>query len=128
MMMKKWMVLVLCLVLVVALAGCGVSGSKWKPYLGKWTNEAMATRQMEIKANGESFIVTYSQNNFFGPGIKTTDYIAKPTGDVLAVSLMGIEMPMIHDPKADTLSFDGQKFRRQTPDDAKKMEELKNRK
>lgn len=128
MMMKKWMVLTLCLALVVSLAGCGGGGSKWKPYLGKWTNEAMATRQMEIKANGDSFIMTYYQNNFFGAGIKTTDYIVKPTGEVLAVAVMGIEMPMIHDPKTDTLSFDGQKFRRQTPDDAKKMEELKNRK
>ena len=123
--MKKTIVLVLCLVLIVALAGCGGSGSKWKPYLGKWTNETMATRQMEIKANGDNFIMTYYQNNFIGPEIKTTDYILKPSGEVLAVTAMGIEMPMIHDPKADTLSFDGQKWRRQTAEDAKKMEELK---
>ena len=123
--MKKTIVLVLCLVLIVALAGCGGSGSKWKPYLGKWTNETMATRQMEIKANGENFIMTYYQNNFIGPGIKTTDYILKPTGEVLAVAVMGIEMPMIHDPKTDTLSFDGHKWRRQTAEDAKKMEEMK---
>ena len=123
--MKKASVLVLCLILVVALAGCGGSGSKWKPYLGKWTNETMATRQMEIKANGDNFIMTYYQNNFIGPGIKTTDYILKPSGEVLAVTAMGIEMPMIHDSKTDTLSFDGQKWRRQTAEDAKKMEELK---
>ena len=126
--MKKALVLVLCLILVIMLGGCGGSGSKWKPYLGKWTNETMATRQMEIKANGDNFIMTYYQNNFIGPGIKTTDYILKPSGEVLAVAIMGIEVPMIHDQKTDTLSFDGQKFRRQTPDDAKKMEELKNRK
>ena len=123
--MKKALVLVLCLILVVALAGCG---SKWKPWLGKWTNETMVTRQMEIKANGDNFIMTYYQNNFIGPGIKTTDYILKPSGEVLAVTALGIEMPIIHDPKTDTLSFDGHKWRRQTAEDAKKMEELKNSK
>lgn len=35
------------------------------------------------------------------------------------------DIPLIHDAKADTLSFEGRTYRRQTPEDAKKLEELK---
>lgn len=109
--------------------GCG-GDSKWKPYVGKWTDETKATRQMEIKANGgESFILTIHKKSFFGPGIESNDFIAKPSGEILAVSIAGFaEVPIIYDKKTDTISFDNTKYRRQTPDDAKKLEEIRKNK
>ena len=127
--MKKWCLgLLALLVLSNFIVGCG-GGGKWKPYLGMWTDEKLATRQMEIKENGrEGFILTLYQNNFFGPGIKTNDFIAKPSGETLSVTVLGFELPVVLDKKANTVSFDGSRYRRQTPEDAKKLEELKNRK
>ena len=85
---------------------------------------------IEIVANGEGELRCdlVEQNNFFGAGLKTNDFIAKPSGETMSVTLAGIELPVILDKKANTISFDGIKYRRQTPEDAKKLEELKNRK
>lgn len=128
-MKKQVLIGIFILVLLLITAGCG-GGSKWDKYLGMWTNEAFATAQMEIKKNGDSFILTTYENNFTGPGITTKNYIVKPVGEVLSLAIpgVGIELPIIYDEKIDKLSFDGKKYRRQTKEDAKKMEELKNSK
>ena len=86
----------------------------------------MAIYQMEIKPSGDEFLVRTYHKNF--PGIKTVDYIAKKSGGNLAVAAAGVSLAVVHDPAADTLSFDGGKYRRQTADDAKKLEVLKKEK
>ena len=134
--MKK--ILILALILCVTLvAGCGggsggVSspgiGPAKLPQLGFWTNNAEfgAIYQLEIKPSGDNFLVTAYHKNF--PGVKTFDYIAKKSGNNLAVDAGGTSLAVVHDPGSDTLSFDGGKYRRQTADDAKKLEELKKQK
>ena len=124
--MKK--ILILALILCVTLvAGCGGSSPAPAavatiPQLGFWTNNSdrMAIYQMEIKPSGENFLVTAYHKNF--PGVKTVDYIAKKSGNNLAVDAGGTSLAVVHDPGSDTLSFDGGKYRRQTADDAKKLE------
>lgn len=132
--MKKWMVLtlVLCVYLVAGCGGGSVSGPSGGaaklPQIGQWTNNAEfgAIYQLEIKPSGENFLVTAYHKNF--PGVKTVDYIAKKSGNNLAVDAGGTSLAVVHDPGSDTLSFDGGKYRRQTADDAKKLEELKKQK
>ena len=128
--MKKQILMgILILVLLLMTVGCG-GGSKWDKYLGMWANEAHPTAQIGIKKNGDSFILTTYESNFWGPGITTHDFIVKPVGEVLSLTVpgFGIELPIIYDEKTDKLSYDGKKYRRQTKEDAQKMEELKNRK
>ena len=129
--MKKWLVLTL-VICVILVAGCGSNGpaatgtgsapasAATIPQLGFWTNNSdhMAIYQMEIKPSGDEFLVRTYHKNF--PGIKTVDYIAKKSGGNLAVAAAGVSLAVVHDPAADTLSFDGGKYRRQTADDAKK--------
>lgn len=127
--MRKLIMFWALLLVITMISGCG-NNNKWKPYIGMWTNEAFATAQMEIRVNGDSFILTRYESNFIGPGITTSDFIVKPAGEVLSLTMpgVGIEIPIIYDAKTDKLSFEGKKYRRQTKEDAKKMEELKNRK
>ena len=132
--MKKWMVLtlVLCVYLVAGCGGGSVSGPSGGaaklPQIGQWTNTitTQMITYMDIKPNGDAFLVTTYQKSH--PSVRQVDYIAKRSGDILTVSLAGTDLAMVHDPKTDTLSFDAGKFRRQTPDDAKKLEELKKQK
>ena len=138
--MKKLLILTLTLC-VSFIAGCGSgpaapgTGSASAPaaaaaipQLGFWTNNSdfQAIYQMEIKPSGDEFLIRTYHKNF--PGIKTVDYIAKKSGGNLAVAAAGVSLAVVHDPAADTLSFDGGKYRRQTPDDAKKLEALKKEK
>lgn len=81
---------------------------------------------MEIKPSGDEFLVRTYHKNF--PGVKVVDYIAKKSGSNLVVAVAGTSLAVVHDPAADTLSFDGGKYRRQTADDAKKLEALKKEK
>lgn len=132
--MKKWLVLSL-LVCVSFLAGCGggsvsgpSGGAAKLPQIGQWTNTitTQMITYMDIKPNGDAFLVTTYQKSH--PSVKQVDYMAKKSGDILTVSLAGTDLAMVHDPKTDTLAFDAGKFRRQTPEDAKKLEELKKQK
>ena len=139
--MKKLLILTLTLC-VSFIAGCGggspaapgtgsasaPAAAAAIPQLGFWTNNSdfQAIYQMEIKPSGDEFLIRTYHKNF--PGIKTVDYIAKKSGSNLAVAVAGTSAPIVHDPAADTLSFDGGKYRRQTPDDAKKLEALKKEK
>ena len=137
--MRKLLILTLILC-VTFIAGCGGSSpaapgagsspaaATTIPQLGFWTNNSdhMAIYQMEIKPSGDEFLIRTYHKNF--PGIKTVDYIAKKSGSNLAVAVAGTSAPIVHDPAADTLGFDGGKYRRQTPDDAKKLEALKKEK
>ena len=136
--MKKLLILTLTLC-VSFIAGCGSSPSAPGagsapaaaaaiPQLGSWTNNSdhMAIYQMEITPSGNGFLIRTYHKNF--PGVKTVDYIATKSGSNLAVAAAGTSLAIVHDPAADTLSFDGGKYRRQTADDAKKLEALKKEK
>ena len=131
--------LIALLVYVSFIAGCGSgpaapgAGSAPAPaaaipQLGFWTNNSdfQAIHQMEIKPSGDEFLVRTYHKNF--PGVKVVDYIAKKSGSNLVVAVAGTSLAVVHDPAADTLSFDGGKYRRQTADDAKKLEALKKEK
>ena len=133
--MKKWLILslIICVTLVTGCGGgsggVGTAGSAAKlPQMGWWTNNSdhMMVYQMEIKPSGDNYLVTTYRKNF--PGVITGDYIAKKSGSNLTVTLLGTDLAMVHDAQVDTLTFDGAKYHRQTPDDAKKLEDLKKQK
>ncbi len=106
--------LLLFFILVVSfsafLVGCGKeSGSE---YIGKWVNSKMASETLEIKRNGDNFIVTQTMPDFFG-GTKTSDYPAVFKDDVLTINagLGPITMSYVKDD--DTLVVGGNKFNHQ---------------
>ena len=125
---NKWIIAAAALVILSILSGCaGVGVSKWKPYVGAWAVPDKPTMQLEITPNGEGFLLRIYSHNFFGVngGVKHNDHSLQPQGDVLAVRTMLGDVPLIHDARTDTLSFDGKTYRRQTAEDKKKLEELK---
>lgn len=126
---RRWIVTAAALVLILLLfSGCaGMGASKWKPYLGAWAMPGWPAQQMEITPNGETFLLRVYDSNFFGRngGVIHNDYSLQPQGEVLVVRTALGDIPLIYDAKADNLSFSGRTYRRQTPEDAKKLEELK---
>ena len=129
---NKWIIAAAALVILSILSGCaGVGVSKWKPYVGAWAIAGKPAMQMEITPNGEGFLLRIYRHNFFGVnggGVLHNDHALQPQGDVLVIRTMLGDIPLIHDTKTDTLTFDGQTYRRQTAEDKKKLEELKNQK
>ena len=126
---RQWIVTAAALVLILLLfSGCAGGGaSKWKPYLGAWALPGWPAQQMEITPNGENFLIRIYDSNFFGRngGVIHKDYALQPQGEVLVIRTALGDIPLIHDAKADSLSFEGRTYRRQTPEDANKLEELK---
>ena len=49
----------------------------------------------------------------------------KKSNETLSVTMMGTNLVLVYDPKSDTMTFDGGQYKRQTPDDVKKLEERK---
>ena len=127
---SKWILTAAVLVLILLLcSGCAGGGAgKWKPYVGGWAIPDKPTMQAEITPNGvNSFLLRVYENNFFGRngGVIHKDYSLTPEGEILVIRTALGDVPLIHDAKADTLSLWGRTYRRQTPEDAKKLEELK---
>lgn len=141
--MKKWLVLtlVLCVFLV---AGCGGgsptapgagSGSTPAPaaavknYEGAWIN-TITTQMvvaMDVKKNGGDYMVTLWPKASEGRVQKVGQNFEakKKSNETLSVTMMGTNLVLVYDPKSDTMTFDGGQYKRQTPDDVKKLEERK---
>ena len=136
--MKKWMVLTL-VICVTLVAGCGTGpaapgagstpASAAKSYEGAWLNTI--TTQMavalDVKKNGGDYLVTLWPKASEGRVQKVgQNFEAKKKSDgTLAIIMMGTNLLLVYDSKSDTLTFDGGQYRRQTPDDAKKLEDRK---
>ena len=136
--MKKWLVLSL-IICVTLVAGCGGSGTpgagsssvaKTVPsYEGAWLN-TITTQMivaMDIKPNGGDFLLTTWPRASEGRIQKVGQNFEakKKSAETLGVTMMGTNLVLVYDPKTDTLTFDGGHYRRQTTDDAKKLEERK---
>ena len=136
--MKKWLVLsLLTLVICVTLvAGCGGSGTSAgspaatkQSYEGAWLNTI--TSQMfvaiDIKPSGGDYLLIAWPKAAEGRVQKVGQNFEakKKSAETLGVTMMGTNLVLVYDPKTDTLTFDGGKYRRQTADDAKKIEERK---
>ena len=139
--MKKLLILTLTLC-VSFIAGCGsgpaapgtgsTPASAAKSYEGAWLNTI--TTQMavalDVKKNGGDYLVTLWPKASEGRVQKVgQNFEAKKKSDgTLAITMMGTNLLLVYDSKSDTLTFDGGQYRRQTPDDAKKLDELKKQK
>jgi len=122
-MRDKLLLFVLLSVLLGLLPGCGGSESKWKAYVGTWVRNNSVSTQIEVKPNGESFIVT--QYSGLAGQVMKQDFIAKPQGEVLVVTFLGSDIPIIHSKSEDELSFEGGKYHRQKPEEGQKLEDMK---
>ena len=138
--MKK--ILILTLVLCVTLvAGC-VSGpaapgtgsasapaAAVKSYEGAWINTITTQMAvaMDVKKSGGDYLITIWPKASEGRVQKVGQNFEakKKSNETLAVAMMGTTLVLVYDPKTDILTFDGGQFRRQTPDDAKKLEDRK---
>ena len=138
--MKKLLILtlILCVTLV---AGCGGSSgpaatgagsapaAAAKSYEGAWLNTI--TTQMavalDVKQNGGDYLITLWPKASEGRVQKVGQNFnaKKKSNETLAVTMMGTNLVLVYDPKTDTLTFDGGQYRRQTPEDAKKIENRK---
>ena len=126
--MKKQTIGILVCILVMNLViGCG-GENKWKPFLGYWTMTTSTSDQLEIKTNGDYFLATtFQKTNFFG--YSQDSFVVKPQGETLVLAnQMGGQVPIIYDKASDMITLNGLKYRRQTPDDAKKLEEMQKKK
>ena len=143
--MKKWMVLtlVICVALVAgcggsspAATGAGSAGSAGsapaaavKNYEGAWINKITTQMAvaMDVKKSGGDYLITIWPRASEGRVQKigqNFEAIKKST-ETLAITMMGTNLVLVYDPKSDTLTFDGGQYKRQTPDDAKKLEDRK---
>ena len=136
--MKNWLVLlVLCVSLV---AGCGGSGPAApgagsspgpavKSYEGAWINTITTQMAvaMDIKKAGGDYLITIWPKASEGRVQKVGQNFEakKKSAETLSVTMMGTDLVLVYDSKSDTLTFDGGQYRRQTPDDAKKLEDRK---
>ena len=137
--MKKWLVLTL-VICVILVAGCGSNGpaapgagsapvAAVKNFEGAWIN--IITTQMavalDVKKNGGDYLVTLWPKASEGRVQKAGQNFEakKKSNETLAVTMMGTNLVLVYDPKSDTLTFDGGQYKRQTPDDAKKLEARK---
>ena len=134
--MKKWLVLSL-IICVTLVAGCGGSGTPGtgspaaakQSYEGNWINTITSQMivAMDIKPNGGDFLLTTWPKASEGriQQVGKNFEAKKKSAETLAVTMMGTNLVLVYDSKTDTLTFDGGKYRRQTADDAKKIEERK---
>ena len=136
--MKKWLVLTL-VICVILVAGCGTGpaapgagsapAAAAKSYEGAWINTI--TTQMvvalDVKKNGNDYLITLWPKASEGRVQKNGQNFEakKKSAETLSVTMMGTNLVLVYEPKNDTLTFDGGQYRRQTPDDAKKLEARK---
>ena len=136
--MKKLLILTLTLC-VSFIAGCGsgpaapgagsAPAAAVKSYEGAWINTITTQMAvaMDVKKSGGDYLITIWPKASEGRVQKVGQNFEaiKKSNETLAVTMMGTNLVLVYDPKSDTLSFDGGQYRRQTPDDAKKIEERK---
>ena len=82
---------------------------------------------LDVKKNGGDYLVTLWPKASEGRVQKVGQNFEakKKSAETLGVTMMETNLVLVYDPKTDTLTFDGGKYRRQTADDAKKIEERK---
>ena len=82
---------------------------------------------MDVKKNGGDYMVTLWPKASEGRVQKVGQNFEakKKSAETLSVAMMGTNLVLVYDPESDTLTFDGGQYRRQTPDDAKKLEDRK---
>lgn len=136
--MKKLLILTLTLC-VSFIAGCGsgpaapgtgsAPAAAVKNYEGSWINTITTQMAvaMDVKKNGGDYMVTLWPKASEGRVQKVGQNFEakKKSAETLSVAMMGTNLVLVYDPESDTLTFDGGQYRRQTPDDAKKLEDRK---
>ena len=96
--------------------GCGnITGSE---FIGKWVNSDRAAETVEIKRNGENFIVTQSTPTIVAKIVKneekiTREYSAVLKDAVLIVNTGSKSNTITYVKDGDYLLFEGHKFIRQ---------------
>lgn len=109
--------LFLTVLMGVLTVGCGslLSGNE---FIGKWVNSERSAETLEIKKDGESFIVTRSTPTLVGKVVKngerkTIDYPATYKDALLTVNTGSQPMTISYVKEGDYLLVDGQKFIKQ---------------
>ena len=108
--------LFLTVLMGVFAAGCGnITGSE---FIGKWVNNDRAAETVEIKRNGESFIVTQSTPTIIAKIVNngekiTREYPAILKDAVLTVNTGSETSTISYVKDGDYLLFGGHKFIRQ---------------
>ena len=109
-------ILFLTALLGIFAAGCGnVTGSE---FIGKWVNSERDAETIEIKRNGESFIVTRSTPTIVDKIVKngekkTTEHPAIFKDKVLTVNMGSEPITISHIKDGNYLQVGGHKFIRQ---------------
>lgn len=112
--MKRNFILTMLVILIsVFFVGCGQSGSE---YLGKWVNIKSADYKLEIKKNGDNFIVAQTIPNFFSRSADdkelTHEYPAILKDGVLTINADFGQVTVAHVKEDDTILLKEGKYKR----------------
>lgn len=106
----------LIILMGVLTAGCGnIAGGE---FVGKWVINESAAEKVEIKRNGESFVVVHTTPTFIGKVInsgesKTKEYPAVLKDGVLTINTGAESSVVSYVKEGEYLLFNGHKFIRQ---------------
>ena len=112
------LVLISMLVILILLTGCGNNGNV---YIGKWikSDPNPANNFVEIKKNGDSFILTYTQNmpSIGTLNVATNQYPATlKDKNILSIQSGFGPLDISYVKDDNTILFDGAKWNKMTPE------------
>ena len=117
-MKRVTLVLILSIVMLILLAGCGNNGNV---YIGKWlrSDPNPTNNFVEIKKNGDSFILIYTENgpSFGTLNVTNRQYPASLNDKNILTIQSGfgpLDISYIKD--GNTILFDGSKYKKMTPE------------
>lgn len=103
---------ILLLSLSILLVGCGKSGGE---FIGKWDSGNQYATKVEIKPNGDNFILALTFPNFWGvpEGDKPREFPAVIKDNILAATVDGNAVTATYVKDDDSLLLNGTKYKRQ---------------
>lgn len=109
---------ILFLVVLMGILATGCGNIKGNEFIGKWVNNDRSAESIEIKRNGESFILTRSTPTLVDKVVKngekkTTEHPAVFKDDVLTVNTGSESITISYVKDGDYLLMGGHKFIRQ---------------